>query len=293
MIMRTLFLSALLFASLPAASAQDTSSGSTTTGSGVVVVERTMEDIIASIRAAAPGRTPKRLKDVMVPEAKQLAWDTSLNTARARLADHRRECRASIRSANRDQLMVRASQCMRGDLLQDVNMQRDYLQYVSNIPLLNPVLKASLSGSIIRLTDAEMTIVNAIDTGLFEQISSLETAKKNLRLTYREPVWLGTIQVRADHELTWAIFMAKRIEERLTGLEPGTARALQLRQAAEELESGVLLLQQSIGAGDKVSAAQHLEQARLALIEARKNLSTVARRERLAEEEKMKELEAQ
>lgn len=270
--------------------AQDAGTGATT-GSGEVV--RTTDEIVASIKALAPEKNPAKLKDILVADTKQKAWEATLSSMRTRTADHRRDCRETIRRANRDQLMDRVIQCMRADLLLDVNMLRDQLQYVGAVPLTDAAIKASVSGAIVKLVDAEMAIIDGLDAGLFEEVSALEQAKKNLRATYREPVWLTLTRFRADRELTWVIFMAKRIEQRLPLLEEGDAMSIQLREAAICLETAGQLLRDVRLSGDRLSGAQTLRTAQDQLIQCRKTLNNVAVKERLAAEEKSKESESQ
>jgi hypothetical protein len=250
------------------------------TGSGAMVpAERTTADILQSIFSLAPNRNPLRLKDIQINELKLKGWEGALKTGNERLAAHRSECREAIRRANRDQLMDRTTQCMRGDLLQDIAMLRIRSQMIAATPMVDPLLKAAATGAIAKLTDAQMTIVDAIDTGLFEQTTQMEEAKKNLRLTYREPVWSALTRLRADRQLTWSIFMSKRIHERLTGPASGTGQSLAFQDPALCLESGALLLDRASILEDRQGASAMIAAAQLGLSGCHKTLLNIAKKE--------------
>lgn len=262
-----------------AAFAQSAGTGSILTGSGSV---RTVGDILKDIRALAPERNPKKLKDILVMEHKQKAWDNESTQARERLADHRRTCREAIRKSNRDQLMSRLSSCYRSDLLQDINILRKQQQYFSAIPLLSPAIRMSASGAIFKLTDAEMAIVNAIDTGLFTSASSLEQAKKNLHSTYRTPYWTALHHLHADQNLTWVIFMVKQLEERATPTGSGATISPRVETAANCLETAAKKLLEAREATDYKAAFTLLHEAKNTLDSCRKTLQTIAQSEQAA-----------
>lgn len=259
------------------------------TGSGGA---RTVEDILKGIRALAPERNPKKLKDILVAEQKQKAWDNESTQARLRLADHRRDCREAIRKSNRDQLMDRLSSCYRSDLLQDINILRKQQQYFSAIPMLSPAVRMSASGAILELTDAEMTIVNAIDTGLFTTSAGLEQAKKNLRATYRVPYWTALNHLHADQNLTWIIFMVKQLEERIVPTGSGATISPRVETAAGCLETAAKKLIEARGATDYKAASALLHEAKITLDSCRKTLRTIAQSEQAAAE-KLSEAKSQ
>jgi hypothetical protein len=170
-------------------------------------------------------------------------------------------------------------QCYRSDLLLESNILRKQMIYVNAIPLLDPVTKASATGSIALLTDAQMTIVDAIDTGLFTSASGLEEAKRNLRANYREPYWLGMLRLEADYELTWILFMVKNIEERVTEGDLEGPRASLIEKATLCLESGALQLAQARASTSRQAASLLLGTARETLLDCRALLKNIARKE--------------
>lgn len=292
--MRTLRITAALLTMCTAhvAFAQDAGTGSLTQSGAVTQTGstvRTTKDVTDAIRLLIPGRNPQKLKDVLVAEQKQKAWENESAAARERLAAHRRDCREAVRRANRDQLMDRLLSCYRSDLLQDVNIIRKQVQHASAVPLLDPAVKAAATGALFKLIDAEMTIVNAIDTGLFEREESLQEARNNLRANYRESAWLALTRFRADWELTYIAFMVRNIEERLSEPDLRGARAQLLHEAALCLETGAQTLLQVRSAESRQLATQTLIQAREQLELCRRTLKSLARKEQQEQAEKTAE----
>jgi len=201
-----------LTVSIPFSYAQETQTGAVT-GSGQVV-QATAKDMFNFIHALMPMKQPKKLKDVIVPDAKEKAWLNESALTLKRQAELRAECREAIRRANRDELMVRARQCYRSDLLLDVGLQRKRIQYLAAHPQITPATLATASGAMTKLIDAEMSIIDAIDTGIFTNMEQLLETKRNLAATYKTPAWLTLTMFRADHEFTWLVFMVNKLEER-------------------------------------------------------------------------------
>jgi hypothetical protein len=282
--MRTVRIAAALISAflVQGAFAQDATPTESMTGSGTTTESgsvRTMQDIASDIRALLPGRNPMRLKDVVVPEQKQKAWDNESAQARERLAQHRRDCREAIRKANRDQLMDRLLSCYRSDLLQDVNIMRKRQQYIAAVPSLDAEIRMAASGAMMKQIDAQMTIVNAIDSGVFTQIESVEEAKRNLRVNYREATWISLLHLQADRELTFLLFILKDIEERIADPAFSGAKADLAEKALQCMEtSASMLLEARSGAVRSDTTAKLLE-ARTMLQTCRSTLKNLARKE--------------
>lgn len=216
----------------------------------------------------------------MVTEIKEKAWVNESASMRKRQAEHRAECREAIRRANRDELMVRARQCYRSDLLLDVTMLRNQLQYITSIPSLATNIKASATGAILNQINAEMAIVDAIDTGIFNQIEQLEETKRNLTANYRQPTWLTLTKIKADQELTWIIFMLKNLETRADFSRPESENAVLLKEIVSCLETGAITLTQSISSVDRQNATQNLYIAQDLLQTCRYKIQNVAKSDR-------------
>lgn len=289
----TFSIALLTLCTAQAAFAQQTGTG-TVTGSGATIEEGpTIHDVIANIRALAPERDPQKLKDVLVPDTKQKAWDNESEQAYERLWTHRTDCREAIRRANRDQLMQRLLPCYRSDLLQDINILRKQSQYIQAVPLSDETLRTTTMNAITALTDAQMTIVNAIDTGLFEQADAVEEAKRNLREKYREPVWTSLVRLKADRELTWVIYMAKNIEMRMPAEGRADAIGVLLSDAAICLENAGKTLRDASLQADRKTSLEMLKNGRDQAQGCRKTLKKAAQKEALADAEKAENNEPQ
>lgn len=285
--MRFFVATSILCMALPfAASAEEATGSGAIAGSGAGV--RTTQDVINDIRALVPGRLPKKLSNVMVNAQKQSAWESAAKSERERLTQHRRDCRDAIRRANRDQYMSKLLQCYRSDLLQDTSILRRQSGYLSALAMIDGTIKANATGAILKLIDAENAIIDGIDAGLFTSAEGLEQAKRNLKSNYREPFWAALLRLEADYELTWVVFMAKNIEERVQ--EPGFtgARADLAQKAALCLEASAQTLVQAKAGSDRLTIAPLLTQARIQMADCRSLLKNIARKE--MEEQKLQNL---
>jgi hypothetical protein len=211
--MRIALMTWLFALALPvAAHAQSAGTGSIDTGSGTETV--TARIMLQEVLDIAPKRVARSLKQLAVPAKQQDAWEAESVMTRQRMAEQRAECRDIIRKSNRDERMPRMLQCQRAMLLLETNLLRKEATYFNAIPLLDPTVKATATGSIAKLEDAMMAIVDGIDTGLFSSEQQLLTARDNLRITYRTPYWQAKAALHQDRELTYSLFIAKSLFER-------------------------------------------------------------------------------
>jgi len=243
----------LLVLALPVmAHAQTTETGSVQTGSGTTMSGAVVEPasvILQRILDIAPTRVAKSAKNLLVSENIQTSWMKESALARQRMNDQRIECNDIIRRSNRDQRMGKMLQCQRAMLLLDVNLLRSQATYIGATPLVDATLKATATGAMARLEDAEMAIVDGIDTGLFVSEDQLLAARNNLRISYREPVWVSLMKVRIDRELTNLLYISKLLKERtdVDSFSPiretalcleMTASGLQMAKNAEDRQTG-------------------------------------------------------
>lgn len=254
--MRTFILSSLIIFTIPLSThAQEAPATESATGSGAVI-ERSTSDILQNILNIAPARIPKNIKQFTIPEKVETAFQKEFTSIRLRMAEQRAECRDVIRKSNRDQRMGKMLQCQRALLMLDVNLLRKQSGYITIIPMIDTTLKATATGSIATLESAEMAIVDGIDTGLFTQESQLIAARDNLRSTYREPVWMNLIKIRADQELTNIIYITKLLKER-----SDVDSSPSLHDSALCLEGAIELIQAGKDAMDRLTAATNLNAA--------------------------------
>ncbi len=194
-----------------AASGATTGTGSVDTETGLTENAKTVLEHVLSL---APGRIARTLKQLQVADKVQTAWENESSTVRTRMADLRAECREAIRRSNRDQRMGKVLQCQRSLLLQEANLLTKEAQYIGAIPLLDPKLKATATGTIANLENAQMAIIDGIDAGIFTSDEQLLSARTNLKTAYRSPYWVAKQRLRADRELTYIVFVANEIFER-------------------------------------------------------------------------------
>lgn len=275
--MQKLILSSLIILTLPlSANAQEVPATESTTGSGTVI-ERSTSDILQNILNIAPSRIPKNVKQLTIPEKVESAFQKEFTSIRQRMAEQRTACREAIRKANRDQRMGKVAQCQRALLMLDMNMLRKQSDYISILPFVDAQLKETATGAIANLESAEMTIVDGIDTQLFTQEAQLIAARNNLRVTYREPVWMALMKIRIDRELTNIIFISKLLNER-SDVEIST----HLLPIAQCLESTKSSIEMAKNASDRMSAGAEWAVAKAKAAECRGLIQTLARADRQA-----------
>ncbi len=265
-----------------------------TTGTGSTGTGRTTAEIFEGILARHPVELPALRKELLVPDAKQTAWETQSDRLLDRLAQHRRDCREAIRRANRDTLMRTTLQCYRSDLLQEMQWLRDYTQYLVLVPLLNEERKLEVTATIDALIDAQAAIVDGIDAQLFEHVESLQEAKKNLRAQYRLPYYLAITKLRADRELTINNFIVKKLLDLSLQKDRGPVlRHPLLEDSAHCLETASLQLTAVIGSTDWISAKDGLGAAHVTLAQCEGFTDNLLRQEQKFEAQKMENEEAE
>ncbi len=150
---------------------------------------------------------------------------------------------------------------MRGDLLLHLSFLRKQQLYIDALPAITPLTKSGAALTIKNLIDAEMTVVNALDTNLYTSVESLEGTKAKLQTQYRAPYWLALTHIRADRQLTFIGLMLKGImkigaENKTTPLiQKTTLEALSCLQESAEAYRGVLTSTGSLAAGKSLSNA--------------------------------------
>gem|GEM_PF-2723870 len=284
----SLFLTAALVAVFPfavhAQSGTATGTGSDLeTGSGTV---RTSLEILQDISTRSSLVPVKTRTQLNVSPAKLSAWQTEEKRLRDRLAEHRAECREALRRANRDTLMKKTLQCYRSDLLQEMHLMREYNQYLAGVPALTAEMRADTDGTLMELLDALTAIIDAIDTGLFERVESLEEAKRNLREQYRVPYWSSIIRLRAHRELTFLVFIAKQLEGRAADSSIDGAHHVFLENSVHCLDAASASLRAVPLSADWLAASAQLKTAQGTLQECQEKLKALARHERQRQAQK-------
>lgn len=243
------------------------SSGSIVTqnGSG-----RTLTDILASIGRIIPDRPSLTLKKMAVAQKTADAWENESAFVRKRQAEHRRTCAEAIRRANRDAVVSVASQCMRSELLQEINLLRKEQQYIEAIPLTDNTLREAALLRLSELMNAQSAIIDAIDAGLFAQIDGLKEAKRKLHVQYRLPLRLSVTRLRLDRERSWIALVRERVIELQKDTDPQTLTNLHtgvlcMESAAQGISSGLSALDAASAAASWSDTASLLSICRKSL----------------------------
>lgn len=236
------------------------------------LIESSLTALIAKIGKPLP---VSRAAMLLAP-AKMTAWASDVLRYNEKSLEYRTTCQESIRRANRDMILKQATTCFRGDLLLHTAYLRKQSTYVAALPFLQDSTRSGALLSIKKLMDAEMTIVNAIDTNLYTSVEILSDTKQKLREQYRLPYWLSLLQIQADRQLTFMSLMLKDVKEIVeTGkktplLEKSILEALSCLDTSTDAFQGVFT------ATGSTAAWARLQQAQITLPDCKNAVWTVA-----------------
>lgn len=116
-----------------------------------------------------------------------------------RSSELRRRCHEELRKANRDTITGISAQCLRSDVLLEVNHRRKERDFLKNMPGINADIAHDTATRIDAWLDAAQSIIDGIDAGVFTTVDTLKAAKKNIHLTYRLPMYDAVMHQRAAH----------------------------------------------------------------------------------------------
>lgn len=219
-----------------------------------------------ALRASLESRIPENAAALLPDPAKKKSWDTERARHAQRLAELRRKCREEIRKANRDTVVEKTQQCFRSDLLEQLALHRKEKTYVASLPGIDAGTQAGFQAASQALMDAEVAVVNGVDTGVYATVELLESAKRKLRDQYRAPYWAALFRLAADAQVPWLAWQADRLEYLLSE-KPETAAT----EAVGCLEEAVSLASQSAKSDDGTA----LESLRAALAKNRECVTTL------------------
>lgn len=143
------------------------------------------------------------------------------------LALKRTQCLTDIRRANRDTKLSVTLDCFRGDLLLQMSFLRTENAYLERLGGMSAGHKRMTIATNKDLSDAMATIVNAIDSGVYEEISALESAKQKLAQQYMTARYRALTAARAERTLGWIGLLGQRIQQLLP--QAGTGELLHTR----------------------------------------------------------------
>lgn len=163
----------------------------------------TLQERMQTMLTRLEKRIPENTASLLPDPAKKKSWDAERKRHAERLAELRKKCREEIRKANRDTVVEKSGQCFRSDLLEELALQRKEETYVLSLPGTDAKKQAEYQTAIDALMDAEVAIVNGIDTGVYVTVESLESAKEKLKFQYRVPYWTALFHLMSDRQLPW------------------------------------------------------------------------------------------
>lgn len=187
------------------------------TASGTIVTDG-MEE-----RRAIWQERANLLKQGLLRDRKEKA-EVQYRSARASYAkkrwEHARLCRRDLREANRDTKLATGLRCYRGALTQEREFRKEEKSFVLKAPGVTEEQKFKAFAALDALTDAIGTIIDAVDSGVYERLEDLSEAKQNLHTLYRVKAEEAIRRLRARQLLAWIARMILKTEEAARA-EPG------------------------------------------------------------------------
>lgn len=198
-----------------------------------------------ALRGSLETRIPENAAALIPDVAKKKSWDAEKKRHAERLAELRRKCRDEIRKANKDTIIEKTQQCFRSDLLEELALHRKEQTYVASLPGIDGQIQTAFQSALTKLMDAEVAIVNGVDTDVYATVESLQSAKRKLRDQYRTPYWTALFHLSADRQIPWLAWHADRLEYLLSE-EPETDAT----EAITCMEEAVQMASVSVKSGD-------------------------------------------
>jgi hypothetical protein len=210
----------------------------------------------------------ERMGPRLVIPAQQLVTQSKVLQANRMRQEHDRErraaameeCRSQLRKANRDGKFPVMLRCIRAILLQDVTAQRRRETDLAERTDVSVIARESAVVTARALTDALVTVVNAIDTGVYNGQEDLEEMKARLFAAYRLPDLTTDVLLRIDRHRQWTMLLIARMRL-LAGEE--SPRSVEIRgsvdQAATCLWTALDALDAASSAEDTVLAAKDVQ----------------------------------
>ena len=155
---------------------------------------------------------------------------------------NRRDCRESVRKANRDQRFAKLTACMQEDLTRTMDMLKARSEVIAAVPGIGEELRGLIVARSDLLTDAIGTIIEALDTGVYQDEAELHEARKNLREKYLLPYWLLLPRMKTEQSLAWISHLLLRAKTLMESgsLSPAvTAKITESQVCLEEAETAL------------------------------------------------------
>lgn len=165
-----------------------------------------------TLRASLETRIPESAAALVPDAAKKKSWEAERKRLEVRKAELRAKCREEIRKANRDTILAKSEQCFRGDLLEEISLHRKEQAYIASLPGIDANVQAAFQDALKKLIDAEVAVVNGVDTGVYASVELLQSAKRKLRDQYRVPYRTALFHLSTDRQIPWLAWHADQLE---------------------------------------------------------------------------------
>ncbi len=178
-------------------------------------------------------------------EKTQLQGDATAKAETKRIEDLWRKRKAEARERCREQLDVTITsrrfqtlaRCFRDDLALDKSYYDRRLESISDDVSLSEKARIRLESKLEDLVDAQATLMDGVDGGIYGTQEQLLDAKHKLLELYLRPLWATDTQARADRALGWLAILTDDLEM-LARQQSDSTRTGVLYTAAECLARG-------------------------------------------------------
>lgn len=171
--------------------------------------------------------------------------------------NNRIKCTDELRRASKFTKFTVTLDCYRDELQHGMEILERERNEIMIAPGVSDDVRSIALTRLDLLADAMSVIVNAIDSGVYENIEEIKEAKRSLRENYREPYWLARTRVRSDILLTWTANLMTRIVDTGESVELTEEEQQDFFVALECMEEAEQQLQ-TVGTAQSIEIAQSL-----------------------------------
>ncbi|MEK7218741.1 MAG: hypothetical protein AAB728_04720 [Patescibacteria group bacterium] len=156
----------------------------------------------------------------------RMAFDAKRDAARAeqhaaylaKRTEHRIACRADLRQANRDTKLPTLLRCYRGELSMEREELRKEREYIALLAGISEGIRKGFFAQLDAIREAIQTIMNAIDSDVYEDATQVAVARGKLQRVYRSPFFAARTLLRADRALSWTALLLADLEATGSGV---------------------------------------------------------------------------
>lgn len=180
--------------------------------------------------------------------------------------ENRRDCRESMRKANRDQRFAKLVTCMHDDLTHTTDMLKARSQAIIAAPGVTEELRELIIARSELLRDAMSTIIDGLDAGVYESEEGLHEARKNLREKYLLPYWSLLPRMQAEQTLAWISHLLLRSQSLSASQTLSTEVTAKLDEAGICLRDAETRLEEALTEKDSQKMNTSISQVQSTLV---------------------------